>query len=199
MVCSKKRKGEMAALTDWVCDRLHELLGLADKYTADFLIGTAKKCNSEDIFLKKLKETGALKMNDSVVSFASELWSKVPHKKVEKYAATREKEKAALLQHQKNKTYSLVSDEEDDMDTPSRQRAKKKEKGGGKKEKASKRRRNIRKEKASTWESESEEDPDESAKKTKVDSDSDEWERLVYLSKIQVSQGGVEEEKTHIC
>lgn len=172
----------MAALTDWVSDRLHELLGLSDKYTAEFLIGTAKKCSSEDSFLKKLKETGALRINDAVESFASELWRKVPHKKIDHYIANREKEKEALLQQQKNKTYSLVPDDEEDDIDASRQRAKRKEKGSGKsiKEgKVSKRRRNIRKEKASTLESESEESPDESAKKTKVDSDSDEWERLV--------------------
>ena len=162
---------------DWVSDRLHEILGLSDTYTAEFLIGTAKKCSSKEGFLKKLKETGTLSMTDSIVSFASELWSKVPHKRIEQYLATREKEKAAVLQQQKNKSYRLVSDEEDDMDASHQKSLKRKKRiGKGDEEvRESKKKRNLRKEKAAAWESESEEDTD--ITKTKADSDSDEWER----------------------
>lgn len=165
-------------LKDWVSDKLYDLLGLSDSYTADFLIGTAKKCNSEQLFFKKLSDTGALKVNDSVVSFASELWSKVPHKNVDRYVASREKEKAAVLQYQKNKTYSLLSDDEDDTSSV-QQRSKSKHKRTRKEEhekKGAKRKRNIRTEKAAAWESESEEDADTGSQK-KEDSDSDSWEK----------------------
>ena len=174
----------MAALKEWVSDRLHELLGLSDGYTAEFLIGIAKKSNSEDAFVKKLRETSALNINDAVLSFATELWIKVPHRRNEQYVASREKEKAALLQEQRNKSYRIISDDDtEDISSLSHRRVSKKEKGRGKKEKekgSSKRKRFLRKEKASAWESESEEEQAEITKKTKVDSDSDEWDRLVY-------------------
>lgn len=165
-----------ASLTTWVSDRLYDLLGLSDSYTAEFLIGTARKCSSEQLFLKKLKDTGALRIDDSVVSFASELWTKVPHKNVDSYIASREKERAAVLQRQKNKTYSLLSDDDEDDTSSAQRKNKRKSKGERKEEKAVKRKRNIRKEKAAAWESESEDDDENGAKK-KDDSDSDEWEK----------------------
>ncbi len=167
---------EMSALTGWVSDRLYDLLGLSDSYTAEFLVGTAKKCNSEQSFLKKLKDTGAIKVNDSIVSFASELWNKVPHKSEDRYAASREKEKTAILQYKKNKTYSLVSDDDDELTSSAQKKAKRiKSKKEEKEMKVAKRKRNIRTEKAAAWESESEEDGP--AEPKKEDSDSDSWER----------------------
>ena len=180
---------EMANITEWVSDKLHDILGLSDKFTAEFIVAIAKKSSSEDAFLRKLEETGAITMNSTVLTFATELWHKVPHKSVsnDRYRANREKEKQAILLQQKNKSYSLVSDDDDDdTETAAKKSSKKSKKESGKERQqrkgedkgSSRKRRNLRKEKASAWESESEEEEtSHNVKRTKADSDSDEWER----------------------
>lgn len=165
----------MSGIVEWVSDRLHDILGLSDRYTAEFLVGLAKKSSSADGFLRKLKDTGAIAINETVSSFAVELWNKVPHKKVDTYKASRDKEKAALVQQQKNKSYRLLSDEEDEPEKVSRVSKK----SALKKETKSRKRRNIRKEKASAWESESESEGEQEkdVKRSRANSDSDEWEK----------------------
>ena len=168
----------MADILQWVSDQLHEILGLSDRSTAEFIVSKAKKCTSEEHFLNELKETGAIKINNSVVSFVSELWGKVPHKKkVDTYKASRDKEREAILQQQKNKSYKLLSDDdEDDTGANSHHgRRKSSSKRVRINDKESRKRRNIRKEKTAAWESESEEEPQDQMEKGQ--SDSDEWER----------------------
>ena len=164
----------MANIVSWVSDKLHDILGLSDRYTAEFLVELAKKSNSGDNFVRKLKETGAIDVNQTVEGFAQELWSKVPHKQsVEKPA--RAQERKALLQQQKNKTYKLLSDSDGEEDTLSS-----KQKSTGKKrsaDKMSRKRKHLRQEKASAWESDDEGEQVSTTKKGKQDSDSDEWER----------------------
>ena len=101
-------------IVEWVSDELHDLLGLSDRYTAEYLIGLAKKASSSTSFLKQLQDTGAITINNDVNSFATQLWDRVPHRTaVEKPARVKERE--AILQRQKNKRYQLLmdSDEED--------------------------------------------------------------------------------------
>ena len=99
----------MAEVVEWVSDRLHELLGLSDRYTAEFLVGLARKASSPVAYLQQLENTGAITVNDEVRSFATQ----VPHKAaVEKPARARERE--LVLQRQRNKAYQLLSDEEEE-------------------------------------------------------------------------------------
>ena len=106
----------MADTVEWVSDQLYDILGLSDHYTAEFLVGLAKKTSSTDIFLSQLQDTGAITINDSVRDFASQLWQRVPHKTTTEKPA-RAKEREAILQNQKNKSYQFLLEPEDDEDT----------------------------------------------------------------------------------
>ena len=100
-------------MVEWVSDQLHELLGLSDRYTAEYFVGLARKAASPESYLQQLKKTGAITVNDAVSSFAGQLWNRVPHKApVEKPARARERE--LILQRQRNKAYQLLSDDEDE-------------------------------------------------------------------------------------
>lgn len=164
----------MSDVISWVSDQLHAILGLSDRFVAEYIVGLAKKCTSPETFESKLVETRTITVNQSVRAFINELWNKVPHKQVvEKPARARERE--FLLQQQHNRSYRLLSDSDEDVPTKpvksSRSRKKSIE--------VSKKRRNIRKEKVSTWDSESDEEGEAPpVKKSKEDSD-DEWERQV--------------------
>lgn len=178
----------MSDLVEWVSDSLHDILGMSDRFTAEFLVGLAKKSSSLDGFLRKLKDTGAIAINERVTSFASELWEKTPRQKADRYQATRDKEKVAYLLQQKNKSYRLLSDDDDADDDqlekrsrPSKKSSKqrKEKERESEKEGGPKKRKNIRKQKASGWESESEEEQSH-AKRSRANSDSDEWEKYVH-------------------
>jgi len=162
-----------AVTQQWVSDRLHQILGLSDKYIAQFLVGLAKKANSVPEFYSRLEDTGTIKLNDEVRQFASELWNKVPHKQaVEKPG--RAKERAAIKEQQRNKSYKLISDPEDDEDVAvaTTQKDKRKEKVRERK------RKHLRTDKTSKWESDEEVAEEESnTKKKKDESSSDEWEK----------------------
>ena len=157
----------MADLLSWVSDKLHEILGLSDRYTAEFLVGLAKQAGSSDVLVKKLQSTGVITVNDQIQSFAVQLWERVPRKQLSEKPA-RVIEREALLLQRKNKSYRLLSDDEEED-----QRV---DKSTVKKGKVSRKRRNIRTEKASMIESDDEDDK-EVSKKSRDDSDSDEWER----------------------
>ena len=105
----------MADVVDWVSDQLHDLIGLSDRYTAEFLIGLAKKSSTLEAFLIQLEDTASLTLNDPMRDFADQLWRKVPHKTLGEKPA-RAKEREAILQKQRNKSYQLVlgSDDEDE-------------------------------------------------------------------------------------
>lgn len=162
-----------AVTVQWVSDQLHQILGLSDKYIAQFLVGLAKKANSVTEFYSRLEDTGTIKLNDEVRRFASELWNKVPHKKVVEKPG-RAKERDAIKEQQRTKSYKLISDpeEEDEVDITTTQEDKRKKKVREKK------RKHLRTDKTSKWESDGEVAEDESsAKKKKDDSSSDEWEK----------------------
>lgn len=164
----------MSDLVQWVSDQLHDILGLSDRITSEFLVALAKKSASGDAFVKKLKDTKALKISDSVSAFARELWQRVPRQKaVDPYMASREKERVAIAQRQKNKSYQLLSDDEDEAErhTKKKKSAKKERKEG-----RARRRANIRKGQVES-ESSEEEAEKPAPKRNKEDSDSDEWER----------------------
>lgn len=67
----------MSSLDTWVSDKLHDILGISDKYISQYLIGLCKKSSSSDGFVEKLRETGAVDINTNTLQFAKELWEKV--------------------------------------------------------------------------------------------------------------------------
>ena len=156
----------------WVSDQLHELLGHSDRLTAEFLVGLAKKAQTPEAYVRKLQDTRALTVNQSVRSFATELWGRVPHKQAtEKPARARERE--ILEQQARNRSYKLLSDSEDDEASGATPvRSKKRER-----KEAKRKRKNLRVEKTSTWESESDEEATAMKRGKREESDSDEWEK----------------------
>ena len=103
----------MADVVTWVGDQLYEILGLSDRYTAEFLVGLAKKSSSLDGFVSQLESTGTLTIDHKTRAFASELWGRVPHKAVVEKPA-RAKEREAKLQTQRNKSYQILYDSGDE-------------------------------------------------------------------------------------
>ena len=67
----------MANLEQWVNDRLHDILGLSDRYVSQFMIGTARKASSSQDFVTRLQQTGTIDIDQSVIAFAQELFDKV--------------------------------------------------------------------------------------------------------------------------
>lgn len=67
----------MANLEQWVNDRLHDILGLSDRYVSQFMIGTARKAQSAEDFVSRIQQTGTIDINPSVIVFAQDLFNKV--------------------------------------------------------------------------------------------------------------------------
>ncbi|GFR16082.1 pre-mRNA-splicing factor ATP-dependent RNA helicase DHX16 [Trichonephila clavata] len=162
------------SVNEWINDELHNILGFSDKFTAEFLLNLASKSVSADVLIEKIKDTGTLSINSSVIQFASELWTKVPHAEIkEKPSRAREREIMEMLK--KNESYKLIDDEDDYTSVYEEKRSKK-----------SKKIKNLRKREASSSDSD-----DASSKVAKVsqkaqsDSESDyekmERERLEDL------------------
>ncbi|KAM3872744.1 pre-mRNA-splicing factor ATP-dependent RNA helicase DHX16 isoform 3-T3 [Diretmus argenteus] len=142
----------MANLEQWVNDRLHDILGLSDRYVAQFMIGTARKSSNHEDFVARLQKTGTIDIDQSVVAFAQELYDKIPRKQVVEKPA-RAIERQAIEMDRKNRTYTLLEDSDGDGDTVSeKERGKKKTK-----DKDRDKRKHIRRKKES--ESSSEEEP----------------------------------------
>uniref|UniRef100_A0A8C6THR9 RNA helicase n=1 Tax=Neogobius melanostomus TaxID=47308 RepID=A0A8C6THR9_9GOBI len=103
----------MAGLEQWVSDRLHDILGLSDRYVSQFMIGLARKSSCADDFVSRLQQTGTIDIDPSVTDFAHELYAKIPQKVVvEKPARALERE--ALEMQKKNQTYTLLDDSDSD-------------------------------------------------------------------------------------
>ncbi|KAM7421405.1 hypothetical protein PAMA_015503 [Pampus argenteus] len=164
----------MANLEQWVNDRLHDILGLSDRYVSQFMIGTARKASSSQDFVTRLQQTGTIDIDQSVIAFAEELFDKIPRKQVvEKPARAIERE--AIEMDRKNRTYTLLEDSDSDGDAVrDKQKGKKKSKDRGNK------RKHIRQKKKS--ESSSEEEVPESIRsnsnhKSVKDEEEEEWEK----------------------
>lgn len=67
----------MANLEQWVSDRLHDILGLSDRYVAQFMIGLAQKSCAPHDFVERLQQTGTIDIDQRVTAFAQELYNKV--------------------------------------------------------------------------------------------------------------------------
>ncbi|KAM3872743.1 pre-mRNA-splicing factor ATP-dependent RNA helicase DHX16 isoform 2-T2 [Diretmus argenteus] len=167
----------MANLEQWVNDRLHDILGLSDRYVAQFMIGTARKSSNHEDFVARLQKTGTIDIDQSVVAFAQELYDKIPRKQVVEKPA-RAIERQAIEMDRKNRTYTLLEDSDGDGDTVSeKERGKKKTK-----DKDRDKRKHIRRKKES--ESSSEEEPPNSnsgqggeKSMKKEEEEEEEWEK----------------------
>lgn len=64
-------------LETWVNDKLHDILGISDKYISQYLLGLAKKATDPNDFIDKIRETGTVEIDTNMLNFAHELWQKV--------------------------------------------------------------------------------------------------------------------------
>ena len=64
-------------LARYVGDRLHDLLGISDKYVAEFFIGLAAKSATAASFIDQLRQTDTVSVDQPMIAFAQELWNKV--------------------------------------------------------------------------------------------------------------------------
>lgn len=164
----------MANLEQWVNDRLHDILGLSDRYVSQFMIGTARKASSSQDFVTRLQQTGTIDIDQSVIAFAQELFDKIPRKQVVEKPA-RAIERQAIEMDRKNRTYTLLEDSDSDGDAVrDKQKGKKKSKD---KDRGNKR-KHIRQKKESESSSE-EEVPKRSNsdhKSVKKEEEEEEWE-----------------------
>uniref|UniRef100_A0A8C9Y8Z8 RNA helicase n=1 Tax=Sander lucioperca TaxID=283035 RepID=A0A8C9Y8Z8_SANLU len=157
----------MANLEQWVNDRLHDILGLSDRYVSQFMIGTARKASSPQDFVTRLEQTGTIDIEPSVVAFAQELFDKIPRKQVvEKPARAMERE--AIEMDRKNRTYTLLEDSDSDGDAViEKQKGKKKSKDKDR----GNRRKHIRQKK------ESESSSEDEHKSLNKEDEEEEWEK----------------------
>uniref|UniRef100_A0A8C8CLE0 Helicase ATP-binding domain-containing protein n=1 Tax=Oncorhynchus tshawytscha TaxID=74940 RepID=A0A8C8CLE0_ONCTS len=156
---------KMANLEQWVSDSLHDILGLSDRYVAQFMIGSARKSLSAQDFVAHLKSTGTIDINQRVIAFAQELYEKIPRKQVVEKPA-RAIERRVMEIERKNRNYTLLSDSESDGEAV-REKEKKKSKDRGDK------RKHLRKREESQSSSE------EETRKSKLghEEEEEEWEK----------------------
>lgn len=163
-----------SGVVSWVSDQLHSILGLSDRFVAEYLVGLAKKSSTAEILERKIRESNTITVNSAVRMFLGELWGKVPHKQAaEKPARVYERE--MLLQQKQNRSYCLLSDSDEEVPSVSYKSANARKKSV----EGSKKRKHIRKAKTSTWDSESDEDDLPSAVKVSKEDSDDEWDRQV--------------------
>uniref|UniRef100_A0A8D3BPW7 Pre-mRNA-splicing factor ATP-dependent RNA helicase DHX16 n=1 Tax=Scophthalmus maximus TaxID=52904 RepID=A0A8D3BPW7_SCOMX len=140
----------MANLEQWVNDRLHDILGLSDRYVSQFMIGTARKALSAQDFVSRLEQTGTIDIDQSVIAFAHELYEKIPRKQVVE-KASRAIEREAIEMDRKNRTYTLLEDSDSEGDAVTE-----KPKGNKKSKDSGNKRKHIRRKKESESTSEDE-------------------------------------------
>uniref|UniRef100_A0A9J8BF22 Pre-mRNA-splicing factor ATP-dependent RNA helicase DHX16 n=1 Tax=Cyprinus carpio carpio TaxID=630221 RepID=A0A9J8BF22_CYPCA len=114
----------MANLEQWVSDQLHDILGLSDRYVAQFMIGLVQKSSGPQDFVARLQQTGTIDIDQRITGFAHELYNKAPKKHVAEKPA-RAVERKVIEMERKNRTYTLLEDSESDGET-ARERGKEK-------------------------------------------------------------------------
>uniref|UniRef100_A0A1A7Y7C5 Pre-mRNA-splicing factor ATP-dependent RNA helicase DHX16 n=1 Tax=Iconisemion striatum TaxID=60296 RepID=A0A1A7Y7C5_9TELE len=140
----------MANLEQWVNDRLHDILGLSDRYVPQFMIGLARKASSSEDFVSRLEQTGTIDIDQSVTAFAKELYEKIPRQQaVEKPSKALERQ--AIEMERKNRTYTLLEDSDSGEEAV---REKQKGKKKSKEKERGNQKRNIRQKKDSSSEDE---------------------------------------------
>ncbi|KAM7304929.1 pre-mRNA-splicing factor ATP-dependent RNA helicase DHX16 [Ixodes scapularis] len=108
----------MAGIEQWVSDQLHSILGLSDRYVAQFLVHLAKKSSSKQDLVRKIQDTGTITVNDQVVGFVGQLYDQVPHQEQREKPA-RAHERAIREALEQNAKYELLPDSDDEASTAS--------------------------------------------------------------------------------
>ncbi len=67
----------MSLIERWVSDKLHDILGMSDRTMAEYFVALAKKSNSVDALIDKIRDTGTIEVDSNVSSFARELFERV--------------------------------------------------------------------------------------------------------------------------
>nr|XP_034963144.1 pre-mRNA-splicing factor ATP-dependent RNA helicase DHX16 isoform X2 [Zootoca vivipara] len=101
-------------LERWVSGQLHSLLGLSERHVVAFMVGLAHRSRTPEDLLARLEETETLRAADpSARAFAQQLWERVPHQAPRERPA-RLAEQEALAFQQKNRSYTLLEDSDDE-------------------------------------------------------------------------------------
>ncbi|KAF7235610.1 Pre-mRNA-splicing factor ATP-dependent RNA helicase DHX16 [Varanus komodoensis] len=102
-------------LERWVSEQLHTLLGLSERHVVAFMVGLARRSRAPEDLLARLEETETLRVTDPAArAFAQQLWERVPHQAPRERPA-RAAEQEALALQQKNRSYTLLEDSDDDV------------------------------------------------------------------------------------
>ncbi|XP_046842121.1 pre-mRNA-splicing factor ATP-dependent RNA helicase DHX16-like [Xenia sp. Carnegie-2017] len=105
------------ALNAWVTDRLHDVLGFSDKHTVEYLVSLGQSTKTSALFREKLQAfLGPL--NSDAVSFANDLWERVPREEVRENP-NRIREREIVAQQKRNMSYQLLSDDDSDEEVAS--------------------------------------------------------------------------------
>ena len=164
-------------IEQWVGDQLHDILGMSDKNIASYFICLAEKASSAQNFVDKLKDTGAVEVDTNVVNFATQLWSKIPHKQAAAERPARAAERAAIALQKKNQSYALLSDSGDEggaHDEPKAKRAKTTDSSSAQQ----KRKRNIRKKHEESSEEEEAAEEESAVRRRQRDESEDELDKM---------------------
>ncbi|XP_062978331.1 pre-mRNA-splicing factor ATP-dependent RNA helicase DHX16 [Elgaria multicarinata webbii] len=173
-------------LERWVSGQLHTLLGLSERHVVAFMVGLAHRSRTPDDLLARLEETETLRVTDpSARAFAQQLWERVPHQAPRERPA-RAAEQEALALQQKNRSYTLLEDSDDETagETTAARSSKRQRPTRGAEGKQRKRHKHLRQRK----EEEEDKDSDEkgsgddgerkpAASSTKEEDSEDEWDR----------------------
>ncbi|KAM6472569.1 pre-mRNA-splicing factor ATP-dependent RNA helicase DHX16 isoform 1-T1 [Liasis olivaceus] len=101
-------------LERWVSSQLHTLLGLSERHVVAFMVGLAQRSRTPEDLLARLEETETLRVTDpSARAFAQQLWERIPHQ-VPQERPARLAEQQALALQQKNRSYTLLEDSDDE-------------------------------------------------------------------------------------
>ncbi|KAK5981290.1 hypothetical protein GCK32_006672, partial [Trichostrongylus colubriformis] len=107
------------SVEQWVNDELHAIVGISDRTICQYVLALARKSNSTQDFIGKLRDNDALEINDSVLRFASQLMNKLP--KTAPKTATRKGPSAAELRERElvrlSNTMTILEEEEEPVFT----------------------------------------------------------------------------------
>ncbi|XP_046718385.1 LOW QUALITY PROTEIN: pre-mRNA-splicing factor ATP-dependent RNA helicase DHX16-like [Silurus meridionalis] len=171
----------MANLEQWVRDRLHEILGLSDKYVAQFMINLAQKSSAPEDLVARLQQTDTIDIDQRVTAFAQELYNKVPKKQVVE-KPSRAIERQVIEMERKNRTYTLLEDSDSDAEVSKEEGGKKKKKKSKEKDRGKKRKHLRQKRDESPLSSDDDgknrkSSSHEAKKSRKDDDEEEEWEK----------------------
>ncbi|KAH0630392.1 hypothetical protein JD844_013388 [Phrynosoma platyrhinos] len=158
-------------LERWVSGQLHSLLGLSERHVVAFMVGLATRSRTPEELLARLEETETLRVTEPPArAFAQQLWEKVPHQAPRERPA-RVAEQEALAMQQKNRSYTLLedSDEEESGEVAAARGSKRQRPPRGPEGKQRKRHKHLRQRQ--------EEDDDKDSNEKSSGKEEDEWDR----------------------